>query len=127
VLVLLLGGAGYCGSVGVFLGEALDAAGGVNQFLLAGEERVAIRADFDTQHIAFDGRARGEGISAGAMDGYGVIVGVDTGFHGDAPLSRPVCTAPKGGDNSRVARSQAILYCTQSVKDYQIACIAGDA
>ena len=43
---LLLGGFDFCGfdlgsSVGVLLGEALDAAGGVNQLLLAGEERVA--------------------------------------------------------------------------------------
>ena len=39
--VLLFGGR-LGGGVGVFLGEALDAACGVYQLLLAGEERVAI-------------------------------------------------------------------------------------
>ena len=39
---LLFGGGRFCGCVGVFLGETLYAACGVYQFLLAGEERVAI-------------------------------------------------------------------------------------
>jgi len=46
-----LGGGGGCGLAGVGAGdlaaEALDAAGGIDQLLLAGEERVALRADFD--------------------------------------------------------------------------------
>ncbi len=89
---LLLGGFDFCGSgfgsgVGVLLGEALDAAGGVNQLLLAGEEGVAVRADFDIQPVALDGRTGGEIVTAGAMHRYGVIVGVDTGFH-EAPFCR---------------------------------------
>src|SRR5689334_808240 len=40
--LLFLGGAGFGGGVGVFLGEALNAARGVHQLLLAGEEGVAI-------------------------------------------------------------------------------------
>lgn len=39
---LFFGCGGFCGCVGVFLSETLDAACGVHQFLLAGEERVAI-------------------------------------------------------------------------------------
>ena len=82
--VLFFSGAGFGGGVGVFLGEALDAAGGVHKFLLAGEERVAIRADFHAQHVALDGRARLERVAAGAVHRNGVIVGVNTGFHGAA-------------------------------------------
>ena len=52
---LLLGGFDFCSGVGIFLGETLDAAGGVNQLLLAGEEGVAIRADFDVKPVALDG------------------------------------------------------------------------
>ena len=39
---LLLGCGRFCGCVGVFLSETLDATCGVYQFLLACEERVAI-------------------------------------------------------------------------------------
>ena len=78
---LLFGGASFGGGFGVLLGEALDAAGGVNQFLLAGEVRVAARADFDAQHIALDGRARLKRVAAGAVHGHGMIIRVDTGFH----------------------------------------------
>jgi hypothetical protein len=49
--------------------------------LFAGEERVAIGADFDAQHCAFDRRARGEIVSTGTVNGNGVIVRVNTGFH----------------------------------------------
>ncbi len=53
-LPLLLGGAGFGGGVGVLLGETLDAAGGVDEFLFAGEERVAIGADFHAKHVALN-------------------------------------------------------------------------
>ena len=46
---------------------------------------MTIGADFDLEHVAFDGRAGGEIVSAGAMDCYGVIVGMNTGFH-EAPF-----------------------------------------
>src|SRR5215472_17254133 len=99
--------AGGSGNVGVFLLETLDAAGRVYEFLLAGEEWVAIGADFDAKHIALDGRTRLEGVPAGAMDGYGMIVGVDTGFH-DSPFCRGRSARPPNRveDYSRVARSQ---------------------
>ena len=42
---------------------------------------MAIGADFNAQHVALDCRACRESISASAMYGYSVIVGVDTGFH----------------------------------------------
>ena len=89
---LFLGGACFCGfhfsgGVSVFFGEALDTAGGVNELLLASEERVAIRADFDIQLVALDRRTSREIVAAGAVHRNGMIVGVDTGFH-EAPVSR---------------------------------------
>src|SRR6267378_6646017 len=89
---LLLGGACLCGfhfggGVGVFLGEALDATSSVNKLLFAGEERMAIRADFDVQLVALDGRTSREIVAAGAVHRYGVIVGVNTGFH-ETPFCR---------------------------------------
>jgi hypothetical protein len=89
---LLLGGCGlasfdFGGGVGVLLSEALDAAGGVNELLFAGEEGMAVRADFNVQPVALDGRASGEIMAAGAVHRYGVIVGVNTGFH-EAPFCR---------------------------------------
>jgi hypothetical protein len=73
--------------VGVLFGEAFDAASGVNQLLFAGEEGVAIGADFDVEALAFDGRASLEIVAAGAVDCNGVIIGVNTGFH-EAPFVR---------------------------------------
>jgi hypothetical protein len=81
---LLLGGASFGGGVGVFLGEALDAAGSVHKLLFAGEERVAIRADFHAQHVAFDSRASLKRVAAGAVHSDGMIIGMNTGFHGVA-------------------------------------------
>jgi hypothetical protein len=89
---LLLGGAGFCGfdlcgGIGILFREAFDAAGGVNELLLAGEERMAIGADFDIQLVALDGRTGGEIVAAGAVHRDGVIVGMNTGFH-EAPFCR---------------------------------------
>ena len=97
VSVLLLGGAGSGCGVGIFLGEAFDAACSVHELLLSGEERMAIRADFDAHHVALDGRARLKCITAGAMHHDGVIIGVNTGFHWSCLSSRPVCTAARLG------------------------------
>ena len=80
-LRLLFCGSGLCGGIGVFLGEALDTASGVHELLLASEERVAIGADFDAQHIALNGRASGKCVSTSAVDGDCVIVGMNTGLH----------------------------------------------
>ena len=72
---------GGSGNVRVLLLEALDTARGVDQFLLAGEKWVAIGANFYAQHVALDGRTGLESVSASAVDGYSVIIGVDTGLH----------------------------------------------
>jgi len=73
--------------VGVFLGEALDAAGSIQELLLAGKERMAAGADFDVQPVAFDGRARLKIAAAGAVNGYRMVVGMNTGFH-ESPVCR---------------------------------------
>ena len=77
---LLFGGS--CGDVGVFLVKALNAAGGVHQLLLARKEGVATGADFDAEHIALDGRTRLEGAPASAVNSNGMVVRMNTGFHG---------------------------------------------
>ena len=79
LLFLCCGGGG--GFVGVLLLEALDAAGCIDQFLLAGEERVALRADFDPDQFAFAGGAGLKRASAGAVDRDGMIIGVNSFFH----------------------------------------------
>ena len=106
---LLLGGVrggDFRGGVGILLCEALNAACCVDQLLLAGEEGVAVRANFDAQHVALDGRARRKSVAAGAVYGYFVIVGMNTGFHG-APVFRVRSARLPGlGHYSRVARSR---------------------
>ncbi len=67
--------------LGVALAELLNAAGGVEDLLLAGVERVAGRADFDVQ-VASERRARLEAVPAAAGDGDFVVLGVDFVFHG---------------------------------------------
>jgi len=84
---LLLRGSGLGSGVGVFLGESLDAPGGVDQLLFAGEKGMATRANFHSQRVALDGRTRRESVPAGAMHGNSVIVGVNAGFHG-SPIHR---------------------------------------
>ncbi len=121
-LPLLLGGAGFGGGVGVLLGEALDAACGVDEFLLAGEERVATGADFHAKHITLDGRAGLESVAAGAVHRNGVIVGVNPGFH-EAPFCRVRSARPLRKGQSTTAASlgrEAILNHTRRVKFRQI-------
>ena len=101
------GGGGFGSGVGVFLSEALDATGGVNQLLLASEKRMAARADFHAQHVALDGRASLKGVAASTVHCNGVIVGMNTGFH-EAPFCRVRSARhlDKVGDYSRVAWSR---------------------
>jgi hypothetical protein len=79
LLLFRFGGGG--GFVGVLLLEALDATGCVDQLLLAGEEWVALRADFDADQLAFAGGAGLKRASAGAVDRDGMIIGVNSFFH----------------------------------------------
>jgi len=85
VLTLLLASDGR--NVCILLVEAFDAASRIDEFLLASEERMAARADFDAQHITLDGRAGLERVPASTVYRNGVIVGMNTGFH-ESPFCR---------------------------------------
>src|SRR5208283_4524411 len=64
----------------VLLVKSLDAARGVDQPLPAGEERVALRADFHAD-VALVRRAGMELVAARADDADFVISGVNPGLH----------------------------------------------
>ena len=104
----------FCASAAFsyFLVETLNAAGGIHKLLLSGEERVAVGADFDAQQIAFDGRARGERVPAGAVHSDSVVVRVNIGFHGRSPAGWPVCAIPgqaPGLQSRRLVSGQFII------------------
>jgi hypothetical protein len=48
---------------------------------------MAIGANFDVQPVPFDRRTGLKIVAASAVDGYGVIVGMNTGFH-ESPVCR---------------------------------------
>src|SRR5207245_2166394 len=78
------GGSGFAGLLAlvpvVLLLELLNAAGGINELHLAGEEGVAGRADFDGDVLL--GAARLELVAAAAGDGRVFVFGVNAGLHG---------------------------------------------
>ena len=80
------GGFGFAGLLAfvpvVLLLEFLDAARRVNELHLAGEERMARRADFDGDVLAR--AARGELVAAAAGDDDFFVFGVNVFFHGIA-------------------------------------------
>src|SRR5687768_7727244 len=67
----------------VALVEALDAATGVDQLLLAGEVRVALVAELDTQVPGLRALC-GEGVATGALDGQVGVRGMDVCLHDDS-------------------------------------------
>jgi hypothetical protein len=86
-LRLLLRGSGLGGGIGVFFGESLDASGGVDKLLFAGEKGMTAGANFHSQRVALYGRTRRESVPAGAMHSNWMIVGMNAGFHGP-PIHR---------------------------------------
>src|SRR5438477_2671872 len=72
---------GRRGGFSVLAAEALDASGGVHEFLLAGEKRVAIRADFHVD-IAFVRGPGAECIAARAEHANFVVRGMNSCLHG---------------------------------------------
>src|SRR3984893_6607554 len=66
---------------GVLLAELVHAARGVDDLLLAGIERVAVRAHLDLQ-IVSERRTRLERVAARAGDGDLFVLGMYGGFHG---------------------------------------------
>jgi len=65
---------------GVLTTEALDASGGVNFPLLAGEKRVTVGTDFNAD-VAMMGAAGQKAVSAGALHAYFRIIGMGCCFH----------------------------------------------
>src|SRR5438477_9898295 len=84
------GGLGRRGLVlgGVLAAETLDAAGGVDDPLLAGEERVAIGADFDVIVLARGRAGLVDGVAAHAGDLDRAIVRMDAALHGSLLVVR---------------------------------------
>src|SRR5271169_3368780 len=72
--------------LGILAAEALHASSGIHQLLLAGEERMAGRADFYAD-IAFVGRPRDKRIAARAMHTHFVISGMNGCFHMGSDLN----------------------------------------
>ena len=78
---LFLRGGGFLEAVGSaeLLGELVHAPGGIDELLLAGEKRMAVRADVDVNLGACaTGHKR---IAAGAVNGAGLVTGMNLGFH----------------------------------------------
>ena len=76
------GGFGLAGvGLGILAAEALDAAGGVDQFLLAGEEGVASGADFDAD-VALVGGTGHKSVAAGTVHAGFVVSRMDGWLHG---------------------------------------------
>ena len=79
---LFLGWFRFAGlALGILAPEALDAARGIQQFLLAGEERMAVRTDFYVD-VAAMGGAGGKAIAAGAHYANFVVSGMNGRLHG---------------------------------------------
>ena len=77
--------------------EKTHSAFGVDQFLLAGEEGVAVCTDFDSEGVTFDGGTSLPRSAAGARYFYFVIIGVDSSLHGGNFLSfRPFVRLTQG-------------------------------
>ena len=68
--------------------ETINTSTGVNQLLLAGIERVALGADFDSDVLL--GRTSGKDIAASAADGSLIVLGMETFLHCCSPLSYQV-------------------------------------
>ena len=65
----------------ISLFELIDTSTGINQLLLAREERMAIAANIYFENVAFFRRARLESSSTSASYSYFVIFGMDISFH----------------------------------------------
>jgi hypothetical protein len=63
----------------IFLAEAFDATGGVDQLLLAGEKWVAFGANFDAD-VLF-GRSDLQHVTTGTLNGGLMILRMNVSFH----------------------------------------------
>jgi hypothetical protein len=108
-----------CGSrfIGVFLLETFHTTCCIDQLLLAGEEWVAVRANFDAYHVAFNRRARVKRVTAGAVHLHGVIIGMNSFFHGTLLFAGRSAQPFHGETHGCVARSAGNFNYIASVPD----------
>ena len=67
--------------------ETIYTTAGINQFLLAGEVRMAFTANIDLDNVYVFGRSRLECFSASTLDGDNFIIRMDIRFHINSPLN----------------------------------------
>lgn len=79
------------GFFGVLFLEALDAPRGVHQLLFAGEKGMAARTNFHADHVALKCGPGFKRAAARTMHRDGVVIGMNTFFHSQAPFCRPFC------------------------------------
>src|ERR1700722_2292133 len=108
-----------CGSrfIRVFLLETFHTTCRIDQLLLAGEEGMAVRANFDAYHVAFNRRARVKRVAAGAVHLHGVIIGMDSFFHGTLLFAGRSAQPFHGETHGCVARSAGNFNYIASVPD----------
>src|SRR5437764_2994423 len=112
---LLCRGLFRAGLLGVALLETIDAAGGIEQLLLAGEVRMALRTDLDAQ--LFFRRAGGPRLAAGAVRLNLLIFRVNLWFHwlylfdglfqgrtGNGQYIKKIARRGRSGDETRALR-----------------------
>src|SRR6266478_8448553 len=85
-----------------------DAAAGVEDLLLAGVERVAVRADLDVDRAAGSGAPRGERVPAAARHGGDVVLGVNVSLHVTTPASSGRRVAPQDGNRYRMIAASSV-------------------
>jgi len=97
--------------LGVLAAEALHAAGGIHQLLLAGEKWMAGGADFNAD-IALMCGAGNKGIAAGAVHADFAISGMNGCFHGGSDLDSNIrfYRNGRGFSNGKLSAMSAISY-----------------
>jgi hypothetical protein len=100
-------GSGFLEAVGSaeLLAESLDATGGVDELLLAGEKRMAGRANIDIDLRL--GAAGDEFISTGALYRALDVAGMDFFFHGRSPKDQRALTATAATSANRDVKQPA--------------------
>jgi hypothetical protein len=89
--VLFVTGFGADVFVIVFLPESLDATGGIDQFLLAGKEGVAIGTDFNLD--VFDRGTGFDNVAAVARDFGSFVIRMQAFLHFFSPVKRSLIVA----------------------------------
>jgi hypothetical protein len=95
--------------------EAFDAATGVDELLLAGVERVALRAKFNV-HLGLGG-TRDEGVPAAAGDSGFDVFGVDLSLHSSGKNRRSIALGARAGNSAAALQVEAIARACLEARD----------